>query len=78
MRTILFFALSCFVSSIGALANLGNHQHPLLPFFILYGAWLPFILYYRSRHRHITAGRRRVWMHEQCMRTYLSKNATRW
>lgn len=78
MRTIVFFALTCFVSSFGAIANLGNHQYPDLFALILFGSWIPFMLYYRLRSRRIAAARRRAYFLEKHLCIYLRQNRYRY
>lgn len=77
MRTI-FFALTCFVSYFGAVANLGNHHYPFLFIIIAFGSWAPFLLYYRGIARRREARRRRAYLQERCMRVYLYKNGYRY
>jgi hypothetical protein len=78
MRTILFFAMTGFVSYFEAVANLGNHQYPLLFILIAFGSWVPFLLYYRGIARRREARRRRAYLQERCMRAYLHQNGYRY
>jgi hypothetical protein len=73
MRTIVFLALTCFVSYIGAISNLGNNAHPLLFMVILYGSWIPFVLYVRGRCRRIAARKRRAYLQDRYRRVYLHR-----
>jgi len=72
----LHFLLTLFVSMLIMLGADVNHM--LQMYGLAAGLWVLFILAQQPRLRQIEARRRRAYMQELCMRTYLRKNGVRW
>jgi len=77
MRTLIYLALTAFICSFCALANIGNHSCPYLFIVLEFGPVVLFFLYQQRRRRRINSCRRRAFLHEQCMRVYLRQNGYR-
>jgi hypothetical protein len=77
MRQFIFFTAICFLSTFTMLGALGSKQ-PLPLLAIAWGLWFFYAYSQLCRIRRKQARRRRAYLHEQCIRTYLRNNGIRY
>jgi hypothetical protein len=77
MKIAFLFIITLFIS-IGSLMSGLHSHHPLTHILIGWGIWYVLYLSQRSRIHRRQSYRRRAYLNEMCMRTYLKNNGVRW
>jgi hypothetical protein len=76
MKVAFLFILTLFIS-IGSLTSGLHSHHPLTHIVIGWGVWYLLYLSQRGRTCRRMTRRRRAYLNEMCMRTYLRNNGYR-